>query len=66
MNKTNNKWVSIWGNAMSISENKPEGYGKNITLCYKVKSPFSGDSLRLTFDNYCGTEEIEIESVTIY
>ncbi|MEE1077724.1 MAG: GDSL-type esterase/lipase family protein [Agathobacter sp.] len=65
MNKTNNKWVSIWGNAMSISENKPEGYGKNITLCYKVKSPFSGDSLRLTFDNYCGTEEIEIESVTI-
>lgn len=64
---SNKKWVSIWGNAMSISENRPEAYGKNITLCYTITAPFSGNKLKLTFDNYCGTEEIEIsKAVVIY
>lgn len=53
-------FVSIWGNAMSIGENRPESYGKNITFCYPVHVPFSGDAFRITYDNYCGTEEITI------
>lgn len=61
----NNKWVSIWGNAVSISENRPESYGKNITLRYPVYCPFSGDRLQLTFDNYCGLEAITIHKTTI-
>lgn len=56
-----NKWVAMWGNAMSILENKPEGYGKNITLRYSIFCPFDGNKIRLTFDNYCGTENIQIE-----
>jgi hypothetical protein len=23
-------WASVWGNAVSIAENRPESYGKNI------------------------------------
>lgn len=61
----NENWISIWGNAVSIAENRPEGYGKNITLRYPVYSPFAGDSLRLTFDNYCGTDDITIDKVTV-
>ena len=33
-------WCSIWGNAMSISENRPEMYAKDITLRYDITSPF--------------------------
>lgn len=51
-------FASIWGNAVSIGENRPEGYGKDITLCYPVYTQFAGDALRITYDNYCGTEEI--------
>ena len=61
----NKNWISVWGNAMSIAENRPEGYGKNITLRYPVFSPFEGEKIRLTFDNYCGTEPITISKVTI-
>lgn len=28
------KWVSVWGNAVSIAENRPERYAKEITLRY--------------------------------
>lgn len=57
----NNKhWASIWGNAVSIGENRPESYGKNITLRYHIYSPFEGEAVRVTFDNYCGTEPITI------
>lgn len=64
---TNEKksWVSIWGNAVSVSENRPESYGRNITLRYPVHCAFSGESLRLTFDNYCGTDAITLSKVTI-
>lgn len=62
----NNKhWASIWGNAVSIGENRPESYGKNITLRYPIYSAFDGDALRLTFDNYCGTDTICIEKTTV-
>lgn len=61
-----NKWVAMWGNAVSISENRPEAYAKNITLRYPVFCPFDGDKIRLTFDNYCGYEDVQIDKVTVY
>ena len=62
----NNHWVSVWGNAVSVAENRPERYAKNITLRYPIHSPFSGDALRLTFDNYCGTEAVCLTKVTVF
>lgn len=59
-------WCSIWGNAMSISENRPEMYAKDITLRYNIRSPFDGNKIKLTFDNYCGTEPITLSKVTVY
>lgn len=59
------KWVAMWGNAVSITENRPEGYAKNITLRYPVYCPFDGDKIRLTFDNYCGREEIKIAKTVV-
>lgn len=61
----NQKWVAAWGNAMSIAENRPEGYAKDITLRYNLYTGISGEAVRLTFDNYCGTEEITITKATI-
>ena len=26
------KWVSFWGDAVSVAENRPERYAKDITL----------------------------------
>lgn len=65
MNNSNMHWASVWGNAVSIAENRPESYAKNITLRYPVYSHFKGEALRLTFDNYCGTEPITIEKITV-
>lgn len=59
------KWVSMWGNAVSIATHRPESYAKNITLRYPVYAPFSGSALRFTFDNYCGTEPVTITRATV-
>ena len=59
-------WASVWGNAVSIGENRPESYGKNITLRYNIYSPFAGEAVRVTFDNYCGTEPITISRSSFY
>jgi lysophospholipase L1-like esterase len=59
------KWVAMWGNAMSIVDNMPETYSKNITLRYPIFCPFDGDKIRLRFDNFCGTEPIVINKITI-
>ncbi|MBR2718887.1 MAG: lipase [Clostridia bacterium] len=59
------KWVSVWGNAVSVAENRPERYAKNITIRYPIRMPFDGCALRLTFDNYCGTEPIILNKVTV-
>lgn len=61
----NTKWVSMWGNAMSIAEHHPESYAKDITLRYPVYAPFSGSGLRFTFDNYCGKEAVTITGATV-
>lgn len=60
-----NQWISMWGNAVSIAEYRPEGYAKNITLRYPIYVPFDGEALRFTFDNYCGTENIDITRATV-
>lgn len=59
------KWVTIFGNAVSISENRVEGYAKNITLRYPISLPFDGDQIKISFDNFCGTEDITISKATL-
>ena len=59
------KWVSVWGNAVSVAENRPERYAKDITLRYPVITSFSCSAVRLTFDNYCGTEPVTLDKVTL-
>lgn len=61
----NLKWVAMWGNAVSISENRPESYAKDITLRYPVFCPFAGNKIRITFDNYCGLEAVSIARATV-
>lgn len=63
---TENRWVSIWGNAVSVAENRPERYAKDITVRYPIHIPFGGESVRLTFDNYCGTEPVTLHKVTVF
>ena len=63
---TTQNWVSVWGNAVSVAENRPERYAKDITLRYPVHIPFDSTSLRLTFDNYCGTEPITLNKITVF
>lgn len=59
------RWTSVWGNAMSVAENRPESYAKDITLRYRIAVPFGGSRLRLTLDNYCGTESVTVTGVTV-
>ena len=59
-------WASVWGNAVSIAENRPESFSRNITLRYPIYSHFEGSAIRLTFDNYCGTESITIDKTTVF
>ena len=59
-------WVSVWGNAVSVAENRPERYAKDITIRYPIHIPFAGKALRLTFDNYCGTEPITLTKTTVF
>ena len=61
-----NCWVSVWGNAVSVAENRPERYAKNITIRYPIHVPFGGQGVRLTFDNYCGTESVTLNRVTVF
>ena len=62
----NTNWVSVWGNAVSVAENRPERYAKDITIRYPIHIPFAGKALRLTFDNYCGTEPITLTKTTVF
>ncbi len=64
--KQHTNWVSVWGNAVSVAENRPERYAKDITIRYPIHIPFSGSALRLTFDNYCGTESITLHKTTVF
>ena len=64
--KQHTNWVSVWGNAVSVAENRPERYAKNITIRYPIHIPFAGSAVRLTFDNYCGTEPITLNKTTVF
>ena len=64
--KQHTNWVSVWGNAVSVAENRPERYAKDITIRYPIHIPFSGSAVRLTFDNYCGTEPITLNKTTVF
>ena len=65
MNQHTN-WVSVWGNAVSVAENRPERYAREITIRYPIHIPFAGSAVRLTFDNYCGTEPITLNKTTVF
>jgi lysophospholipase L1-like esterase len=60
------RWVSVWGNAVSVAENRPERYARDITIRYPIHIPFDGTGVRLTFDNYCGTEPITLTRTTVF
>jgi lysophospholipase L1-like esterase len=48
-----------------VAENRPERYAKDITVRYPIHIPFGGNAIRLTFDNYCGTEPVTLNKVTV-
>ncbi len=66
MKENNKHWAAVWGNAVSVAEHRPESFSRNITLRYPIHSQFEGEALRLTFDNYCGTEAITIAKTTVF
>jgi len=55
----------MWGNAISIADRRPENYAKDLTLRYPIHPAFDGDKVKLTFDNFCGTEPVAITKVTV-
>lgn len=59
------KWVTLWGNATSVADHRPETYAKNLTLRYPIKCAFGGNRVRLHFSNFCGTEPVTLTQVTI-
>lgn len=58
-------WASVWGNAVSIAENRPASYGKDLTIRYPIYTQFGGSALRLTFDNFCGTQPVTFDKTTV-
>jgi len=65
MNSQYTKWVSMWGNAMSVTDHKPQTYARNLSLRYPVYCPFNGSKIRITLDNYCGDESVTISRVSV-
>ena len=53
-------WITAWGNAMSIRVRRPENYGRDITFRYPVTMLFDGSALRITLDNFCGTQPVTL------
>ncbi len=59
------KWVTVWGNATSVAEHKVETYAKDVTLRYPLVCAFGGKKVRLHFSNFCGTEAVTLNCVTV-
>ena len=59
------KWVSIYGNAQSKVTPHPAKYAKDVTLRYPIYIPFKGEKLSIRLENFCGDEDVKIESVVI-
>jgi len=59
------KYVTTWGNAISIADRKPENYAKDLTLRYPIRPMFDGERLKITLDNFCGTNPVTISHVDV-
>ncbi len=59
------RYVTIYGNAQSITMPHPQTYCKNLTLRYPIFCPFNGKKLKITLDNFLIDEEISIDYVSI-
>lgn len=57
------KYVTMWGNAISIADRRPENYAKNLTLRYPIHPVFDGSRIKITLDNFCGTEDVTVTEV---
>lgn len=57
------KFVTMWGNAISIADRRPENYAKDLTLRYPIHPVFDGDKIKITLDNFCGTEDVIVTEV---
>ena len=57
--------MTFWANATSVAEHRPETYAKNITLRYLATPAFGGKKVRLHFSNFCGTESVTLDKVTV-
>ena len=59
------KYVTTWGNAVSIADRRPENYARDLTLRYPIRPMFDGDRLKITLDNFCGTQPVTISHVYV-
>ena len=59
------KYVTTWGNAISIADRRPENYAKDLTLRYPIRPMFDGERLKITLDNFCGTEPVTVSCVYV-
>ena len=59
------KWVAAWGNAISIRVRRPENYGRNLTLRYPLTMLLDGEAVRITLDNFCGTESVMLTHASV-
>ncbi len=50
---------------MSVADRRPENYAKDLTLRYPVRPMFDGDKLKITLDNFCGTEPVTISHIYV-
>lgn len=60
---TMKKFVTMWGNAISIADRRPENYAKDLTLRYPIHPVFDGDKIKITLDNFCGTDDVTVTEV---
>ena len=57
--------MTTWGNAISIADRRPENYAKDLTLRYPIRPMFDGERLKITLDNFCGTEPVTVSGVYV-
>lgn len=62
-NVNHQKYITTWGNAISIADRRPENYAKDLTLRYPIRPMFDGTKLKITLDNFCGTEAVRVTRV---
>lgn len=58
-------WITAWGSAVSIADRRPAMYAKDLTLRYPLLMTLSGSAVRITLDNFCGTEAVTLAYATV-